>query len=142
MSTLVIRDDVDVPVGDSGASTNKIKTNYMGPCLGLLMDFKFDGTDLCMLSHYSFSINEKELKTQSELLVKILEYILAEFQHCLDIDEFKSNGKSRLSNINLLIADGDINTSKPIENALCMLNSDQNNFNIKNETADEDIHFI
>jgi hypothetical protein len=88
------------------------------------------------------TINEKESKTQSKLLVKVLEYIVGELQHCLKINAFISNGKPRLSNMNLLLAGGDINTSQRLENALCMLNSNQNNFNIKNETDDEEINFI
>jgi hypothetical protein len=64
-----------VDVGESDATTNKIKTDCLGPCSAVLLDFKLDSINVCMLSHYSFSINEEELKTQSQLLVKILEYI-------------------------------------------------------------------
>ncbi len=47
---------VEVPEGESGVITNKIKTDYLGPCLGFLIDFKYEGEDQCVLSHYSFSI--------------------------------------------------------------------------------------
>ncbi len=51
----------NVEMNDSIFSTAIIKTNYLGPCLALLLRFKYYGQDSCVLSHYTFSIKEKNL---------------------------------------------------------------------------------
>jgi hypothetical protein len=93
------------------------------------------------LSHYSFSINEEKFKTDSSFLIEILYFIAAELQHSLGFTKFQYDGKPRLSNIRLLIAGGDVDTSQRIEHVLHLLNKGQD-FNIKNETDDEDLHFL
>ncbi len=141
MNVLRLSSDVTVPINDSRGSKDKIKTNGLGPCLGFLIDLNIDGRNVCVLSHYTFTINEEKFKTESSFLIEILYFIAAELQHSLDFTEFQYDGKPRLSNIRLLIAGGDVDTSQRIEHVLHLLNKGQD-FNIKNETDDEDLHFL
>ncbi|CAF4021845.1 unnamed protein product [Rotaria sp. Silwood2] len=76
--------------------------------------------DLLKLTNTIIIETNYVFKAQSALLLQVLlvEYIDGELQYCLDLDGYKSNGKPRLSNMNLLIAGGDTDKSKRIENAL------------------------
>ncbi len=73
----------------------------------------------CVLCHYSFSISEKDL-TAVQRLVKILEYILTELQHLLRNPSFKYNGTTVLSQVVLLVAEGDSKEAKNIHKSLCL----------------------
>ncbi|CAF2482973.1 unnamed protein product [Rotaria sp. Silwood2] len=79
--------------------------------------------DLLKLTNTIIIETNYVFKAQSALLLQVLlvEYIDGELQYCLDLDGYKSNGKPRLSNMNLLIAGGDTDKSKRIENALYLI---------------------
>jgi len=93
-------------------------------------------------THFTYPFDEKTLKTPSARLVKVLNYIISELQWCLKAEESVEDVTSHLSNMSLIVAGGAINESELIHKSLLMLNSSQNNFNIENETNDENIHFI
>ncbi|CAF3517647.1 unnamed protein product [Rotaria sp. Silwood1] len=138
MSILVPHANIMVDQNESNISNTTIGSDYMGPCLGFLLDFKYFGFQQCILSHYTFPISEKDL-TEVQLLVKILEYILAEIQHVLHAPSFKFNGTPVLSQVFLLVAGGDPEEAKNIHKSLCLLNVNENNFDMKSATSDEDV---
>ncbi|CAF4960130.1 unnamed protein product, partial [Rotaria sp. Silwood1] len=133
--------NIMVDQNESNISNTTIGSDYMGPCLGFLLDFKYFGFQQCILSHYTFPISEKDL-TEVQLLVKILEYILAEIQHVLHAPSFKFNGTPVLSQVFLLVAGGDPEEAKNIHKSLCLLNVNENNFDMKSATSDEDVCWL
>ncbi len=129
-------------MGDSAISTTTIATDYLGSCLCFLFDMKFLGRNMSFISHYSFSINDEELSL-SELLIKILEYLVTEIHYSFPIRALISEeGQSYFSNLILLIAGGDPKECKNVHNALCLLNSNDNKFNIENECEDNEVCFL
>ncbi|CAF2978624.1 unnamed protein product [Rotaria sp. Silwood2] len=142
MVILVPHADVNVDMGESGTSKTTIATDYLGPCLCFLFDMKFFGDNVSFISHYSFSINDEKL-SPSELLIKILEYLVTELRYAFQIPALISEkGQSYFSNVVVLIAGGDPKECKNMHNALCMLNSNDNNFNIENECEDNEVRFL
>ncbi|CAF1129603.1 unnamed protein product [Rotaria sordida] len=91
-----------------------------------------------MISHYTFPSDDAGL-SQSKTIIQILDFLLGELDFCFNIDTPPYQGVSSLSNIHLLVAGGDPEESRNIQNSLCLLNSDDNDFNIENECNDKDV---
>jgi hypothetical protein len=80
MSVLVPDAEVMVEMNESDRSETTIGTDFLGPCLAFLLDFKFYGTATSFITYYSFSMKEdKETKLRTlETLIKVLEYTQVE----------------------------------------------------------------
>jgi hypothetical protein len=102
---------------DSKISIGTIKIKCLGSCLAFHLDFKYYDHDMCFLTHFTYSFDEKTLKTPSARLVKVLNYILSELQWCLKAEESVEDVTSHLSNMSLIVAGGAINKSELIHNA-------------------------
>ncbi len=133
--------DTNVDINDSDTSQTSIQTDNLSSCIGFLLDFKLDGVDRCLLSHYIFSIEETNL-SPLDCLIKIFQFISGELNHCLKINLFVYEHTTHLSNLYLLIAGGDPHASKFIHDSLSLLNSNSNDFYIKTICTDADAHYL
>ena len=55
---------VDVPMGSSGFSRNKIGSDNFGPCIFFLLDVMHGDTSQCLLIHYSYDCDEIGLRKE------------------------------------------------------------------------------
>lgn len=119
-------DDTDeVQMNDSKISTKIIKTNDIGPCLALLLNFKYYEQDHSLLSHYSFSIIENESNPLIHL-IKMLDYLTAELNQFILISEI-INKPEIFSDATLIVAGGDPKEAKYTQEAFCLLNGQEIN---------------
>ena len=132
--------EVKVPMNEARSSTTTIGTDYLGPCLAFLLDFKHYGNDTSVLIHYSFSIKDERTHLFGEL-IKILQHIVTEVKRLPEIDPIISNDQASLSNIQLFVAGGDSMNSKIIHSVLCLLNR-KLDFRIETFICDADICFM
>jgi len=140
-SLLVPYADEKVHINDSGANTTSIETDYLGSCIVFVLDFKNRDIDHCLLSHYTFSIEESKLSPLN-CLIKILQFISGELNHYLDINLFSYEDRINLSTLYLLVAGEDPHESKYIHDSLSLLNGNLNNFYINSFNTDIDVHCL
>ncbi|CAF3651017.1 unnamed protein product [Rotaria socialis] len=105
-------------MNESGISRKTIRTDYLGPCLCFLLDFKLCGKSMCFLNHYSYPFDEDSLLL-TNTLVKVLEYLFDELEDCIEREipdeQFEADD---ITDATLLIAAGDPKESLRIKVAL------------------------
>jgi hypothetical protein len=122
MSVPVVPDVVkNVEMNDSIFSKTTIPTKYLGPCLALLLKFKYYGKDSCVLTHYTFSIKENKSDLFGNL-IEILKFLLVEMEYQIPADKFRINNQCYLA-MGLVVAGGDSVISKSTHDALPLLNT-------------------
>ncbi|CAF3891559.1 unnamed protein product [Rotaria sordida] len=145
---LITSVDVDIDMlAESKVSATMIGTTALAACIGFLLDCNYYDpdfrvtTNVCLLVHYSYWINEAKLSS-SQILKEFLEYLSSELKGYLNIQSFYSNLEAhpRISNCHLVIAGGDVEKSLRIRKAFSLLNSPNfNNKIITNDYNDDDL---
>ena len=102
--------DVKVDFNRSSKSTTTIGTDYLGPWICFLFDFTYNDEDHCILDHYSFPQDEKDL-SKDEVLALLMDYFVQKFKK-LNIQRYDRSHSSstltaNLSDVKLLIVGGD-----------------------------------
>lgn len=141
MASSTSNDVIEVDMDNSGRSNNMIKTDWLGPCIAFLFDFKFKGENICVLSHFSYSFDVAALHGE-EILVKLLDFLVAELEFCLGINKFALQGVPFIQNMSLVVAGGVEKESNLIQSSLSTLNN-INDFDIRQACDnDADICFL
>ncbi|CAF3691668.1 unnamed protein product [Rotaria sordida] len=147
---LITSVDVDIDMlAESKVSATMIGTTALAACIGFLLDCNYYDpdfrvtTNVCLLVHYSYWINEAKLSS-SQILKEFLEYLSSELKGYLNIQSFYSNLEAhpRISNCHLVIAGGDVEKSLRIRKAFSLLNSPNFNNKIITNDYNDDVRFL
>jgi hypothetical protein len=74
--------EIEVPIGKTGQSKTNIRTKNLGPCIGFLLSFKYDGKYTAILIHYDHPMKRTNKRGMIGDLIQIMDYF------CLKIFDY------------------------------------------------------
>jgi hypothetical protein len=109
--------DVNVDLNTSDSSTTTIGTDYLGSCICFLFDFILKGKPMCVLDHYTYSKDEKDLSPE-KVLALFMENFVDAIKYHLNLEPLQqiSSSTTIISNVRLLVVGGDPRQSRLIRN--------------------------
>ena len=110
--------EVNVPFGESGRSTTKIKTEGLGPCIAFVLSFKYKGKYNAILIHYNHSIQRTCTSEIINDLIQIIDYI----RSVVSLHYETQDILNETSNFDLLVTGGDEKNGQWIHDSLKLLN--------------------